>query len=1003
MDVRARWIAATMVLLLSACGGGSGIAPPEDGGTPGGPDVDTVDDSDTAGGQADGSDQEVVGGKDVGGADDAVSDTVIGPGGEDATDATGGDADEDDAAAGMCMLPSPVGCPCSDNVDCASGFCVPTANGNECTKTCDTTCPEGWSCSPVTGGAEGTTVYICLPLYTNLCRPCETGADCGQLGDNGGFCLEYEGGVGSFCGGDCDEDAPCPSGYLCEQVSVGSPGNEQVVGQCVPESGECTCNDAASKDGAWTACSVTSPAGICEGTRVCDNDGLSACDAPVPAPEICNLEDDDCDGDVDEELVVDCEKSNDIGTCYGVESCIAGELVGCNALEPAEEACDGIDNNCDGLTDEGFDNSDGDALADCVDPDIDQDGVANDDDNCPEDLNPQQENNDYDLEIAEGLDVLGDACDDDDDNDGALDEEDCAPFDAATQCTIFYYDEDEDGAGKCQVKLCLCTSTGFYTVTECNADPEAGEVTQDCDDEVAVVHPGGEEICDTYDNDCNGVADDDWPDAGKACDGEDLDQCKAGNWTCSEDGASVFCDEVAGNTAQEVCDGFDNDCDDEIDEGEDGGVLTQECYTGLAGTVGIGACAPGLATCLGEDGFGTCVGQITPGEEVCDGLDNDCDGETDEELGSLTCGIGACSKEVPACLDGAPNSCDPLAGQSAEVCDGVDNDCDGYTDAEDLNLLLDACELQDGACWGAQKTPAMCQSGVWLPCTANDYAAHSDEYEDGTEVSCDGADNDCDGAPDDDFGMIFDDGSEVFGSGQPCGTGICSGGVTQCTAEGDGLECSSEAIAEQETCSGFDDDCDGATDAEDESMLAVNCDVQDGVCEGSLRPADLCVGGVWQACTDADYLEWSDDYEPGTELLCDTLDNNCDGQEDEGWEGLGDPCDGDDADDCANGVLVCGGDQLSVVCGTEQATVEEICGNTVDDDCDGELNEGCAAATVDFGMSAGWIVESGPGDGVVGSVEATFGEVGGLGPAVTDPDPAANWQVEFGFGATLAP
>jgi hypothetical protein len=73
------------------------------------------------------------------------------------------------------------------------------------------------------------------------------------------------------------------------------------------------------------------------------------------------------------------------------------------SLVSTEEVCDGIDNNFNGRIDEGFTNTDGDALADCIDPDDDNDGVSDDSDNCP--LNANSDQADFDL------DGDGDACD----------------------------------------------------------------------------------------------------------------------------------------------------------------------------------------------------------------------------------------------------------------------------------------------------------------------------------------------------------------------------------------------------------------------------------------------------------------------------------------------------------------------------------------------------------------------------------------------------------------
>jgi hypothetical protein len=84
----------------------------------------------------------------------------------------------------------------------------------------------------------------------------------------------------------------------------------------------------------------------------------------------------------------------------------------------------------------------------------------------------------------------------------------------------------------------------------------------------------------------------------------------------------------------EVCDGVDNDCNGAIDDPPGGGVITRTCYPFATGLPGLGVCVSGTQTCASGT-FGACTGAVGPSTEVCDALDNDCDGGTNE---GLVCG-----------------------------------------------------------------------------------------------------------------------------------------------------------------------------------------------------------------------------------------------------------------------------------------------------------------------------------------------------------------------------
>ncbi len=125
----------------------------------------------------------------------------------------------------------------------------------------------------------------------------------------------------------------------------------------------------------------------------------------------------------------------------------------------------------------------------------------------------------------------------------------------------------------------------------------------------------------------------------------------------------------------ETCDGLDNDCDGQVDDGDPGGNLA--CSTGA-----LGACAPGTTACVG--GQITCNQAAGATPEVCNGIDDDCDGQVDEgdPGGSLACStgaLGACAPGTTACVSGQI-TCKQDAQPSLETCDGFDNDCDGVVD-----------------------------------------------------------------------------------------------------------------------------------------------------------------------------------------------------------------------------------------------------------------------------------------------------------------------------------
>ena len=269
-----------------------------------------------------------------------------------------------------------------------------------------------------------------------------------------------------------------------------------------------------------------------------------------------------------------------------------------------------------------------------------------------------------------------------------------------------------------------------------DADGDGYLSDDDCDDQDGLVYPGAEEVCDATDNNCDGrsmrvsntsiemrmgmvgITDD----FIEACDGPE--GYVPNDNDCDDDDDSVY------PSAPEICDDVDNDCDTFIDED-----LTGIWYADLDGD-GFGDPNTIETTCLAPENYVSneldcddTSTEINPNmEEVCDELDNNCDGEIDEGVSSPFFvdadldGFGddasityACELEEGLSLVGGDcDDIDDLINPDAEeVCDEVDNDCNGLTDENSasgvqtwyfdfdlekmvIRLFLAACEQPAG-------------------------------------------------------------------------------------------------------------------------------------------------------------------------------------------------------------------------------------------------------------------------------------------------------------------
>jgi len=193
---------------------------------------------------------------------------------------------------------------------------------------------------------------------------------------------------------------------------------------------------------------------------------------------------------------------------------------------------------------------------------------------------------------------------------------------SASSNPVAYPDFDEDTWGDTSQPTVYCELPDGYVL-----------VDGDCDDGESSINPIASEICDGADNDCNGETmdgdDELW--LGDPCDGTDSDVCTDGMFVCAS--AMKYCSD-SGEENLEVCNGADDDCDSFADE--DFECIQSEIVQ--CGVTDVGECQYGTQACSASCSWGSCEGSVDPVAEICDGLDNDCDGSTDEGcLPPLSC------------------------------------------------------------------------------------------------------------------------------------------------------------------------------------------------------------------------------------------------------------------------------------------------------------------------------------------------------------------------------
>ncbi len=416
-------------------------------------------------------------------------------------------------------------------------------------------------------------------------------------------------------------------------------------------------------------------------------------------------------------------------------------------------------------------------------------------------------------------------------------------YGCANKPECWHIDEDNDGYNTCN----------SYEVLSCGEDGPC----DDCDDDNPEINPGMyDEPCDDIDSNCDGHIMHD----------EDGDGYGSGCGDCND------VDKTIHPGAEELCDGYDNDCDGLVPDGEGD---------------------------LDEDGYMPCEGDCDddnsltfPGaEEQCDGYDNDCnnvlpENERDQDDDTYL-----------ACLDDCNDFEFSINPGVEEICNGLDDNCDYIIPSDEFDLDGDGYMVCEGDCDDS----------------------NVDVYPGALEI-CDGYDNDCDG-----LGEVDPDGDGYM---------VCEGDCDEGNPNINPGELEIFCNLVDENCDGFigtDNDSDSyfleCDDCDDS-----NVDVYPGapeICDGLDNDCDSVIPGNeidndfdgYFACNDCDDFEFS--INPGALEVCNGLDDNCDGV-----------IPGDEVDGDGDGYMICAGDCDDTDPNVNPGTDNDADGYNTCDDCD---------------------------------------------------------------------
>jgi hypothetical protein len=896
------------------------------------------------------------------GGDGGIAPRDGGDGGGGTTCTLDVDCDDHDACNGMetctgghCQLGTAI--TCDDHVACTNDQCD-TGDGTCTNVPDDTLCSTGLACDRVDGCTPPRACTIDTDcddhVFCNGVERCDLAFGCRRgeapTCDDGQACTtDACDAVADACASTPD-DTHCDDALVCNGAEVCSPTDPAADGEgCAPgvamvcdDGITCTtdtCDEAASGCVSTPMAAACDDGVFCNGAETCDPamggcqpGTLPTCDDAIGCSVgRCDPTTDRCVQDPND---VFCSDSR---LCNGSEHCdVTGTTAGTGCVPGATIDCsDGMSCTTDSCSEPGM----------CVHGGSDADRDGHTAIGCAsgrdcDDLNPA---------INPGAAELCDGVDNDCSGGGAaypagVDDGagmQCALGSGSRSCTTMCGSAGTQTCNSaCRLGVCLatietcngCDDNGDGRIDEAGSGPgstvfcRAGEArtcavpgcgtigTQTCDSSCGWGACSATEVCNTCDDDRDGVVDDGFTLGGMCSVG--VGECvRTGSVVCRSDGTGTTCSASPGVPVAELCNGRDDNCNGSSDE-----AFTE---LGMACSVGVGACRRTGAFICRMDATGTACSAVAaaPGTETCNGIDDDCDGMIDDGADAGACDgtdTDLCAEGTNRCMSGTL-VCDDATGNNPETCNSIDDNCNGTVDEGC------ACTLgTTSSCYGGPAGTAgvgLCHAGTQTcvagpggvgsmlgPCTGAVTPA--------PEV-CNGQDDDCAGG--------VDNGNP--GGGAPCDgadTDSCIEGFLACT--GGSVICNDMTSSTTETCNGIDDDCTGGVDNGNPGG-GVMCDGADG--DSCLEGTTSCTSGMLQ-CSDMTTT---------TVEACNGLNDDCDSSIDEGNPGGGASCDGGDTDSCLEGNIVCTGGSL--VCNDGTGSTTEICGNGIDDDCNGSIDTPC--------------------------------------------------------------